>query len=201
SAGEFPGGSHPLLDRTGPRLWRSLMKCVPVALLLMLTPAVAQEAGKPHAEIIQSPSLSFMPPHDMVDRVMAEDPGVLKAGAMVKSAQAEARGREAGPHEFTLHGEYNTRTTNLDGTMKEWNAGVSRGIRLPGKYEADSKIGEFGVAVAENGFGDARHQAATLLKTLWLGWVSAETEARLAEDEVASYERQAKAAERGRQLG
>jgi outer membrane protein TolC len=178
------------------------MKCLPAVFLLMLAPAAAQEA-KPalHTEVVKSPSLSFMPPHDMVDRVMAEDPGVLKAGAMVKSAQAEARGREAGPHEFTLHGEYNTRTTHLDGQMNEWNAGVSRGIRLPGKYEADSKIGEYGVAVAENGFGDARHQAATLLKNLWLAWVTAETEARLADDEVASYERQAKAAERSRQLG
>lgn len=181
------------------------MKCLPVVLLLMLAPAVAQEAAqkatKPHAEDIRSPSLSFMPPHDMIDRVMAEDPGVLRAGAMVKSAQAEARGREAGPHEFTLHGEFNTRTSHLDGTLNEWNAGVSRGIRLPGKYEADSKIGEYGIAVAENSFGDARHQAATLLKTLWLAWVTAESEARLADDEVASYERQAKAAERGRQLG
>jgi outer membrane protein TolC len=178
------------------------MKCLPAVFLLMLAPAAAQEA-KPalHTEVVKSPSLSFMPPHDMVDRVMAEDPGVLKAGAMVKSAQAEARGREAGPHEFTLHGEYNTRTTHLDGQMNEWTAGVSRGIRLPGKYEADSKIGEYGVAVAENGFGDARHQAATLLKNLWLAWVSAETEARLADEEVASYERQAKAAERSRQLG
>ncbi len=177
------------------------MKRLFVLMLLMAGPAAAQQVSRSHAEVIESPSLSFMPPHDMVDRVMAEDPGVLKAGALVKSAQAEARGREAGPHEFTLHGEFNTRTTNLDGTMKEWNAGVSRGIRLPGKYEADSKIGEYGVAVAENGFGDARHQAATMLKTLWLAWVTAEAEARLAEDEVASYERQAKAAERSRQLG
>ncbi len=181
------------------------MKTALSALLsLVLTQiALAQPAvpAAPHTEIISSPSLSFMPPHDMVDRVMSEDPTVLRAGAMLKSAQAEARGREAGPHEFTAHGEYVTRATNLEGRLDEWTAGISRGIRLPGKAQADGKIGAYGIAVAENGFGDARHQAATLLKTLWLGWVMAEAEDRLAQDEVAGYERQQKAAARSRQLG
>jgi outer membrane protein TolC len=120
---------------------------------------------------------------------------------MLKSAQAEARGREAGPHEFTLHGEYVTRATNLEGRLDEWTAGVSRGIRLPGKADADSRIGAATIAVAENGFGDARHQAATLLKNFWLNWVMAVAERELADGEVAGYERQAKAAERSRQLG
>lgn len=178
------------------------MKAAASLFVLLLVPhtAMAQTARAPHADIV-SPSLSFMPPHDMVDRVMSEEPGVLRAGALLKSAQAEARAREAGPHEFTAHGEYFSRATNIDGRLDEWMVGVSRGIRLPGKAQADSKIGEFTVAVAENGFGDARHQAATSLKTLWLAWVVAEAESRLADGEVEGYQRQLQATTRSRQLG
>jgi outer membrane protein TolC len=175
-------------------------RIVLLTLLLSSVPAMAQPPVS-HADVVDSPSLAFMPPHDMVDRVMSEDPGVQRAGAMLKSAEAEARGREAGPHEFTLHGEYVSRATSLEGRLDEWTAGVSRGIRLPGKAEADTRIGAAVVAAAQNGFGDARHQAATLLKTLWLGWVLAEQESRLAADDVAAYEKQLTATERSRQLG
>ncbi len=181
---------------------KAVLAPLQVLFLLFSHAALAQPVVAPkHAEVILLPSLSFMPPHDAIDRVMAEEPGVLRARAMLQSAHAEARGREAGPHEFTLHSEYFSRATNLDGRLDEWTAGVSRGIRLPGKADADEKIGGFGIAVAENGFGDARHQAATLLKTLWLDWVVAEATAALAAGEVAGYEKQLKATERGKQLG
>ena len=78
---------------------------------------------------------------------------------------------------------------------------MARGFRLPGKADADNRIGASGVAAAENGFGDARHQAATLLKTLYIEWVVAEQEALLAQEEVRSYERQLAATERSRALG
>lgn len=177
------------------------MKAVaPLLAFLLLPHTVLAQATRTHADIV-SPSLSFMPPHDMVDRVMSQEPGVLRAGALLTSAHAEARAREAGPHEFTTHGEYVSRATNIEGRLDEWTVGVSRGIRLPGKAEADSKIGEYTIAVAENRFGDARHQAATSLKGLWLAWVVAEAEAKLADGEVESYQRQLQATERSRQLG
>jgi len=176
---------------------------LPLLAVLVPGPAMAGQSGgqAPHTENIQSPSLSFMPAHDMVDRLMDEDPGVQRARALMKSAEAEARARDAGPHEFTLHGEYVSRASNIEGRMDEWTAGVSRGIRLPGKAEADGKIGAFGVAVAENGLGDSRHQAATLLKNLWLAWVTAEADAELAAAQVADYEKELQAMERSRQLG
>jgi outer membrane protein TolC len=179
------------------------MKAVAIILSLLLLPGVApaQQARAPHTDLIRSPSLTFMPPHDMADHAMNEEPGVQRAGALLKSARAEARARDAGPHEFTAHGEYVSRATNIEGRLDEWTVGISRGIRLPGKAEADGRIGELTVAVAENAFGDARHQAATSLKTLWLAWVVAEAEGELADGEVANYTRQLQATERSRQLG
>ncbi len=181
---------------------KPVLALLQAVVLLFSQAATAQPASKPaHADIVLLPSLAFMPSHDAIDRLMADEPGVLHARALLQSAQAQARARNAGPHEFTLHGEYVTRATNLEGRLDEWTAGVSRGFRLPGKADADEKIGAFGIAAAENGFGDARHQAATLLKTLWLEWVIAEATAALAVREVDGYEKQLKATERGRQLG
>ena len=181
---------------------RAVLALFQAIVLLLSASALAQpQPTARKSEIVLLPSLSFMPPHDAIDRAIAEEPGVLRARAMLKSAEAQARAREAGPHEFTLHGEYLTRATNLEGRLNEWTAGISRGIRLPGKADADSKIGAYGISVAENGFGDARHQAATLLKTLWIDWVVSEAIATLADSEVAGYEKQLKATERGQQLG
>jgi cobalt-zinc-cadmium efflux system outer membrane protein len=174
---------------------------IAASLLALSSMALAQTAVPAARTDVRSPSLDFMPPHDMVDRVMAEDPDVLQARARVQAAEAEARARAAGPHEFTLRGEYVSRATNIEGRLNEWSIGVARGFRLPGKANADERIGASGIAVAENGFGDARHETATLLKTLYIEWVVAETEATFATEEVAGYERQLGATTRSRELG
>ena len=170
------------------------MKRLLPLLLLAATPAFAHPP-------VDSPSLQFLPPEGQVVDLLAQDPGVRRAGAMLTAAQAEARARDVGPHEFTAHGEYLTRSTNLEGRLNEWTAGVSRGIRLPGKAEADRMIGASGVGVAENGLGDARHEAALSLKSLWIAWLVAESDARQSEAEIAAYERQLSVTARARQLG
>jgi outer membrane protein TolC len=167
-------------------------------LALLATPALAQT---PDAQVALSPSLAFMPPQELVTDVLTQDPGVLRAGAMLGAAQAEARARDAGPHEFTLHGGYTSRDVQREGRFNEWSTGISRGLRLPGKAEADRKIGGLGIDVAENGFGDARHQAAITLKNLWIGWVIAESDAQQSAADVTGYERQLSAIERSRKAG
>lgn len=174
---------------------------IAAGLLPLASIALAQPAVPVAHTDIRSSSLDFMPPREMIDRIMAEDPDVLQARAKVQAAEAEARARAAGPHEFTLRGEYVSRATNIEGRLNEWTVGVARGFRLPGKADADNRIGASGVAVAENGFGDARHETAILLKTLYIEWVVAETEAELAEEDVKGYERQLAATARSRELG
>ena len=170
-----------------------MKKLLPL-LLLVTTPALAHPP-------VNSPSLSFLPPEGQVVDMLTQDPIVRRANALLSAAQAEARGRDAGPHEYTVHGEYVTRSTNLDGRLNEWTAGVSRGIRLPGKAEADRRIGASGIDAAQNGLGDARHQTALALKNLWISWLVAESDARQSDADVAAYERQLSATQRSRQLG
>jgi outer membrane protein TolC len=164
------------------------------ALVMLSAPAFAHPP-------VSSPSLQILPPDGIVADLLDRAPDVRRAGAMLNAAEAEARAREAGPHEFTLNGEYRSRATNLEGRLNEWSVGISRGIRLPGKADADDRIGKFTVAVAQNGYGDARHQTATLLKELWLAWVLAECDVKLVQGEVTAYERQLSATDRARQLG
>lgn len=170
-----------------------MKKLLPL-LLLAATPAFAHPP-------VNSPSLSFLPPEGQVVDMLTQDPTVRRADALLNAAQAEARARDAGPHEFTVHGEYVTRSTNLDGRLNEWTAGVSRGIRLPGKADADRRIGASGVDAAQNGLGDARHQTALALKNLWIAWLVAESDARQSDADVAAYERQLSTTQRARQLG
>jgi outer membrane protein TolC len=172
-----------------------MKRLLPALLLSVMTVPVAAQPP------VSSPSLTFLPPDGVIADLLVQDPAVRRATAMLGSAEAEARARQAGPHEFTLHGEYLSRASNLEGRLNEWTVGISRAIRLPGKADADREIGKYTVAVAENGYGDARHQTATLIKELWLAWVLAEGDARLARDEVAGYERQLSATERARALG
>src|SRR5690606_7264186 len=108
----LPQSAHDLLDRTGPCVWRFRMKKLLPLLLLTAAPALAHPP-------VSSPSLSFLPPEGQVVDMLTQDPNVRRADALLNAAQAEARAREAGPHEFTLHGEYVTRATNLDGRLNE----------------------------------------------------------------------------------
>lgn len=150
---------------------------------------------------VASPSLTFLPPEGIVTDILARDLVVRRAVALQDSAAAQANARRAGPHEFTLHGQYQSRVTNLDGRLNEWTAGISRGIRLPGKAAADDMIGQYTIDAAQNGYGDARHQAALRVKQLWLAWVLAESAVQLATDEVAAYARQLEAVQRAHRLG
>lgn len=174
---------------------RPSLPALVLAVLLPFSPPVWAHPPVP------SSSLDFLPPDGVVADLLNQDPDVRRADAMLNAARAEARAKEAGPYEFTLHSEYHSRATALDGRLDEWAAGVSRGIRLPGKADADTQIGKYTIDVAQNGYGDARHQTATRLKTLWLTWVLAESDVKLARDEVAGYEHQVAATMRSRQLG
>ena len=46
---------------------------------------------------VSSPSLVFLPPDSIISDLLAQSPDVRRAGAMLNSAQAEARARQAGP--------------------------------------------------------------------------------------------------------
>ena len=52
--------------------------------------------------------------------------------------------------------------------------GIERPLRLPGKASADRNIGKATMKEAEARYGEALHEAAQNLLSLWLDWLAAE---------------------------
>lgn len=137
------------------------------------------------APLVAEPGL---PPAEAVQRALDEHPSVIAAHARLEAAQARADGLRKGPHEFTVQGSYTRRNVSGGNEFDEYDAQLSRPIRLPGKARLDREIGLFGTQVAENVAEDARHEAALLLAAHWFDWLAASTQARIDEAAVANYE-------------
>jgi len=130
-----------------------------------------------------------LPDEATVAAALADHPSVLAAGARVDAARAEAAARAVGPHEFTFSGSYTRRTISREGDFNEFDASLTRAIRLPGKAGIDRAIGQHGIVEAENLAEDARHQAALVLMGHWFDWLGAAAEARIDMQAAANFER------------
>lgn len=120
----------------------------------------------------------FLPPAAMVEEAVSSHPDVRAGTGRIDMARGEARLLGAGPHEWKLTGSYIRREAEGFPGFDEYDATLSRAIRLPGKGTLDRKAGEAGVRSAEQFSEDARHQTALLLMSHWMDWLGAsETEA------------------------
>ena len=129
-----------------------------------------------------------LPDEAAVARALDEHPSVMAAQARLEAAEARATGLRKGPHEFTFTGTYIRRTVDREGDFDEYDAQLSRAIRLPGKARLDREIGAYGVEEAANLAEDARHQAALLLAMHWYDWLSASAQANVDRAAVANFE-------------
>lgn len=143
---------------------------------------------------------SGLPDAAAVGRALDEHPSVISARARTEAARARADGLRQGAHEFTFSGSYSRRSIDREGKYDEYDAQLSRAIRLPGKGRLDREIGRFGIVAAENLAEDARHQAALLLAGHWFDWLSASAQARVDAAAVANYQRALAAVTRRQQL-
>jgi len=137
----------------------------------------------------------FLPPDEMANSVLSSYPDVLAALAHAEGSRNEARRLSEGPYEWTLSGAYQQRTIAGLGEFGEYDLGISRGIRLPGKQEIDTRIGQYGVSAAQNAAEDARHQAALTLMSSWLEWLAAREIDAINEEQLASFQRELEAVE------
>lgn len=114
-------------------------------------------------------------------------PAVIAAQARTAAAHAEANALARGTHEFTLMAGYMNRSVDREGRFNEYDAQLTRPVRLPGKARLDRDIGTYGVSAAENRAEDARHQTALLLAQSWWDWLGAAEEARVDRQAVENY--------------
>ena len=130
-----------------------------------------------------------LPPEPQVREALDQHPSVLAAMARVAAARADGEALRAGPHEFQLTTSAIQRSVEREGRYAEFDASLSRPIRLPGKARLDRQAGASGVAAAENRMEDARHQAALLLADYWWDWLGAAAEQQIDAQAVQNLER------------
>lgn len=159
--------------------------------------AAVSLAGLLAAPLAAEPGL---PPEEAVAAALTEHPSVIAAHARLEAARARAEGIRKGAYEFTVQGSYVRRDVNGGAAFDEYDAQLSRPIRLPGKARLDRAIGAAGTAVAENVAEDARHEAALLLAAHWFDWLSASAQARVDQAAVGNYEAALAALERRKTL-
>lgn len=141
-----------------------------------------------------------LPPSEAVARALQDHPSVTAAHARLEAARARAEGIRKGSAEFTVQGSYVRRDVSGGAAFDEYDAQITRPIRLPGKARIDRAIGAFGTEVAENIAEDARHEAALLLAAHWFDWLSASSQAAIDQAAVTNYETALAALERRRAM-
>lgn len=142
-------------------------------------------AGLLAAPLAAEPGL---PPEEAVAKALADHPSVTAARARLDAARARAEALRKGPYEFTIQGSHSRRSVQGGNEFPEFDAQLSRPLRLPGKARMDKVIGQHGTEVAENVAEDARHEAALLLAAHWFDWLAASAQARVDQAAVGNYE-------------
>lgn len=144
-------------------------------------------------------------PTAIARRLLEQDPGIAAARAGLEVAQQEAGILDKSPYEWTTKVTGQQRTLDSGPRYHEWNAGIERTIRLPGKASADRNIGKATVEEAEARYGDALRKAAHELLTLWLDWLTAErayelavTNSQSAQENLGVVEKRARAGDAAR---
>lgn len=112
--------------------------------------------------------------------ILLQDPGVAAARAGLDAARQEAGILESSPHEWNIKLSSQQRSVQGGARNQEWNAGIERPLRLPGKAAADKKLGSATIDEAEAHYGEVIHETARELFNLWLDWLAAEQEYMLA---------------------
>lgn len=141
-------------------------------------------------QAVQSVNPPGLLPADIAVALLQQDPGVAAARANLDVALQEAGILDRSPYEWTTTVMGQRRVQNYgpnnssNGNREEWHVGVERTFRLPGKAMADRNIGKAAVDESHAHYGEARHEAARELMTLWVDWLAAERARELAENSL-----------------
>ncbi len=127
-------------------------------------------------------------PAEIARPLLDNDPAVSAARAGLVGARADARGLRASPYEWTARATGQQREIEDGSDYDEWNLGIERTIRLPGKAAADRKLALISEAAADAAYGEALHEAARDLAALWVDWLAAERAHQLAAASVKFFE-------------
>lgn len=112
-----------------------------------------------------------LPPTAQVAQALRAHPMVRAAAAGVRAEEANRDRLVAGPHEFALRlASQRRQDRSVEQRYREYEIGIERAFRLPGKAARDAEIGAAGVTQARYAFGDAIHESGRQLLSRWFEW-------------------------------
>jgi len=123
------------------------------------------------AEPVHPPGLL---PTATVRPLLEQDPSVAAARAGLEAGRAGASALEASPYEWIPRITGQQRRVESGPRYNEWNVGIDRTIRLPGKSSADRNMGKAVMEAAQAHYGEALREAARDFIGLWVDWLAAE---------------------------
>ena len=145
-----------------------------------------------------------LPPTEVVAHLLRTSPMVTAAASLLRAEEANRARLDAGPHEWTLRlarQQRDVRAPEPAQRFAEWDAGLERPLRLPGKAGTDAALGAAGVDMARIAQGDALHESSRLLMKIWFDWLRARDAARETRLQADLLGRQEKGVQRRHQLG
>ncbi len=125
-------------------------------------------------------------PTEIARPLLEQDPGVAAAQAGLGVALQEAEILDKSPYEWTARATGQQRRLEGGPRYNEWNVGIERTIRLPGKAAADRNLGKATVEESRARHGAVLHETARELMASWVDWLAAERARELAENSLQS---------------
>ncbi len=125
------------------------------------------------AHAAHAQAVDYLPPEDMVRSAIDNHMLVRGSKENINAARADAKRLRYGPHEWEAEVSYTRRNENNLVDFNEYDATLSRGVRIRGKARLDRRVADLGVEIAEHVAEDARHQAALQVQSAWMDWLLA----------------------------
>ncbi len=125
-------------------------------------------------------------PTEIARPLLEQDPGVAAARAGLDVALQEAGILDKSPYEWTARATGQQRRLDSGPRHNEWNVGIERTLRLPGKAAADRNLGKATVEESQARHGAALQEAARELMASWVDWLAAERARELAGNSLQS---------------
>ncbi|MDP2451790.1 TolC family protein [Polaromonas sp.] len=147
-------------------------------MIRLLLTTLIMVAGSAYA--LQPPSVPGLLPTEIARPLLEQDPRVAAARAGLEVAKQESSILDKSPYEWTGKALGQRRSLDTGPRYREWNVGIERTIRLPGKGSADRNIGKATIEESEARYGEALHESARELVSLWVDWLAAERGRELA---------------------
>ncbi len=125
-----------------------------------------------------------LPPTELAQAWLQQDPSVQEASAELQVAEQSAGMLRASPNEWNLKLSSQRRSYVSGPDSNEWSAQLERTLRLPNKRSIDHRLASAEMELAEAKFGEAMHEAARDLVDLYTQWAGAHRARELMAEQV-----------------